>query len=121
MTISATRHEPGEQPAADTLTPRISLMTVEGVAFLYAQGEIDLAVADNLRALGADAINAYIGTIRIDLSEVTFMDSTGLAALIGIRNAALASGRVLILQAPSPRVRKILDITNLSDVFAIED
>jgi anti-sigma B factor antagonist len=122
MTISLPR------PTAETETvttaypaPRISLTTVEGVAFLHAEGDIDLAVADNLRTLGDDAISDFIGTIRVDLSQVTFMDSTGLAALVGIRNAALAHGRVLILQAPSERVRKILDITKLSAVFTIED
>jgi anti-anti-sigma factor len=56
--------------------------------------------------------------MRIDLSEVSFMDSTALGALVSIRNAA--EPRPVILENPLPLVLRILEITGLDQVFAIE-
>jgi anti-sigma B factor antagonist len=97
-----------------------SLQVTEGVAFLQLRGEMDLARAGHIRALGEDAINDLVGTIRIDLSGVTFIDSTCLGALVGIRNAAEATGRSLILDQPSPQVRRLLEITGLIGAFVTE-
>ena len=55
--------------------PTMSLSTLDGVAFLRVAGELDLASADELRQLGEGAITDYVGTMRIDLSAVTFIDS----------------------------------------------
>jgi anti-sigma B factor antagonist len=98
----------------------MGVTTGDGVAFLYAQGEIDLANAEQLRALGEELVCSFIGTIRVDLSGVTFLDSTGLGALIGIRNAAEAARRILILDRPSPQALRILQITGLTDLFTIQ-
>jgi anti-sigma B factor antagonist len=91
----------------------------EGVAYLVVTGEVDLANADELREAGEAALTPLAGTLRIDLSGVTFMDSTGLAALIAVRNKA-EPGHVFILEQPTRRVRRILEITGLHEVFTIE-
>jgi anti-anti-sigma factor len=91
----------------------------DGVAFLTVSGELDLAWADELREVGEQALTRFVGTLRIDLTGVTFMDSTGLAALIAIQNKA-EKAHTLILENPQPSVRRILEITGLHKVFAIE-
>jgi anti-sigma B factor antagonist len=103
-----------------TSQPDMSLVITDDVAFVRVQGEVDLANAAQLLAIGDDAIRGTGGTVRIDLSEVTFMDSTGLTALLAIQRRADDKGRRLILERPSPRVRKVLDITGLAGTFAIE-
>ena len=57
----------------------------------------------SLGEAGARAIDDGATELIIDLSEFTFVDSSGLAALIAIRNAALASGASLTLQSPAQR------------------
>ncbi len=57
--------------------------------------------------------------MRIDLSGVNFVDSSGLSALIDIRNDALAAHE-LVLQAVPPHVRRVLSMTGLDTVFTIE-
>jgi anti-sigma B factor antagonist len=112
-----------------TSPPQMSLVFTDGIANICVQGEVDLANAAELQALGEDAVSDSGGAggsdrsgggVRIDLSEVTFIDSTGLAALLAIRHRAGETGRKIILDRPSPRVRKILDITGLAGAFAIE-
>jgi anti-sigma B factor antagonist len=121
MSRSLSHRHTSTTTAVEPAKPWFTLTIVEGVAFVHAQGEIDLANADNLRALGEDAISDFVGTIRIDLAQITFMDSSGLAALIAIRNAALDAGRVLILERPAKQVRRVLEVTGLDTAFRIED
>lgn len=91
----------------------------EGVTFLMVAGDVDVATADELRQAGEQAITEATGTLRIDLSGVTFLDSSGIAALVRIRNTA-ADSTTLILENPPPRVVKVLELTGLADVFTIE-
>jgi anti-sigma B factor antagonist len=95
---------------------RITSTTALGVTVLEVFGEVDLANADQLCQAGIRALSPCGGTLRIDLGGVTFMDSTGLAALIQIRNQASGAHQVLI-QNPQPNVARILAITGLDKVF----
>jgi anti-sigma B factor antagonist len=55
----------------------------------------------------------------IDLSGVTFMGSTGLAMLVGIRKAATNAGMELRLDGTPARVSQLLQITGLADHFGV--
>ena len=86
---------------------------------LYVRGEIDLVDADLIREAGIEALSPQCSTLRIDLSGVTFMGASGLAALVAIRNDALAS-HLLVLENISPAVRRILRTSGLDTVFTIQ-
>jgi anti-sigma B factor antagonist len=60
---------------------RISRGEDGAAATLHVAGEIDLAVADDLREAGLSCLESNDPGVRVDLSEVTFIDSTGLGAL----------------------------------------
>lgn len=91
-----------------------------GRALLAVSGEIDLQYADELRDSGLENIGD--SGLAIDLSEVTFLDSSGLSALIDINNAVVEQGLgALTLAAPSRSVRKILELTGLLPVFTVID
>jgi anti-sigma B factor antagonist len=98
---------------------RTTTTVSEGVSYLVVTGEVDLLYADELREAGEAALTPLAGTLRIDLSGVTFMDSTGLAALIAIRNKAEPS-HVFILEKPTRNVRRVLEVTGMHKVFTIE-
>jgi anti-sigma B factor antagonist len=74
---------------------------------LWLEGEVDLSAEDDLtRALDAATKD---GTTTVDLSGVTFMDSTGLRVLL--RRAAVLNGSgPLALRAPPARVQRLLDV-----------
>jgi anti-sigma B factor antagonist len=120
-TVPSAAGVPGRQPAmTQMMRPTLTTSTFEGVGYLRLAGEIDMDCAEELRQLGEGLITDYIGTVRVDLSGVTFLDSSGLNALISIRNKGLERGCVLILEKPAPNVLRIFELTALTDVFTIE-
>jgi anti-sigma B factor antagonist len=92
----------------------------EGVGFLIVTGELDMQSAPRLRELGEQALSDFTGTLRIDLSAVDFIDSTGIGALVAIKNKANNDRRTLILENPSERVVSTLDLTGLTEYFLIK-
>ncbi len=88
------------------------------MAVVSATGEIDLATSPALRSRLQDAIGRR-RVVIVDLSEVTFIDSTGLGVLIGgLRRVNEAEGEMRIVVA-DPRVLKIFEITGLTELFSI--
>jgi anti-anti-sigma factor len=55
-------------------------------------GEVDISNADQISGRAAEALNAYGTPLVIDFSGVTFMDSSGLRALVAIRKHAIRRG-----------------------------
>ena len=84
-------------------------------------GEIDIAATTGLQARIAELADATEGDVVIDLSDVTFVDSSGLFTLIVLRDIVHSSGRGFVLAAPQGEVRRALDLTGMLDVFTIED
>jgi anti-anti-sigma factor len=83
-------------------------------------GEVDVASADQVQEAGLAALSEA-GCLRltIDLSRVTFLDSTALGALIAIKNAAAEAQPPLTLANPTRAVTKILQITGVAQIFTI--
>ena len=75
-------------------------------------GELDIVSA----ALLTDALAEVAGSTVVDLSDLTFMDCRGIAALVAARNRLVASelGQ-LVLTGPKGIVRKALDAVGLSE------
>jgi anti-anti-sigma factor len=92
----------------------------DAVAYLAVSGEIDVSVAGELTAAGEQALaTPGCAGLVVELGEVTFLDSTGLGALVALRNAALAGGaRFELKDVPEP-VRRILELTGMDAVFDV--
>lgn len=58
------------------------------------------------------------GRVILDLAEVDFLDSSGLGALVAIRR--MLGGRALDLRSPTPPVMRVLRLTRMDMVFAIQ-
>ena len=92
-----------------------------GCTVLDVRGEIDLESADRLWAHVERAIVSGQGDVVVDLSPVTFFDSAGLAVLIKAHRRLNGTRRRVIVRRPSDNVRRVLDISGLSDLIMIED
>lgn len=79
-------------------------------------GELDLASAAEVE--GTLGRVDWSGPVEIDLSRLTFMDSTGLATLL--RVAGGRPGRVLILRRPQPVVGRVLDLARVDLLPLVE-
>jgi len=89
-------------------------------AVVRIEGEVDLFSAPDLRTTLDNLIEAGTRHIVVDLATVEFLDSSGLGALVGALKhlRAIGSGTIL-LAAPPPPVRKILELTGINQVFEI--
>ncbi len=101
-------------------SPRLSVTrstTAEGIAVLALRGEIDFTTGTEVQRalLGPDG-EAAARTV-VELSQVTFMDSSGINALIGAHQAATALQGWVRLAAPSPSIRRVLQIVGLDTVI----
>ena len=93
---------------------------VGGCAVVRVGGEIDTRTAHRLDEAVTQA-SGLAPDVVIDLSQVTFVDSSGLGALIVARNTAREGRGSVSLVSPPPVVRRLLGSTRLHDVFAIYD
>lgn len=85
----------------------------DGLPVLIVSGEADVLSAPVLRHALADATERF-RVVVLDLSNVTFLDSTALSVLV------VARRRLTIrITGLRPQVRKVFDITGLSDSFSV--
>ncbi|MCW2823402.1 MAG: anti-anti-sigma factor [Aeromicrobium sp.] len=82
-------------------------------------GEIDLQTAPALRDLVDEMLAKGRTSIVLDMTGVTFLDSSGLGALLGIRREVQSAGGTLALTDLQAPVRKILAITRMESAFDI--
>jgi anti-sigma B factor antagonist len=84
---------------------------------LHVTGEIDMATAPQLR----DEANHWqvlgTGDLHLDLSGVTFADSSAVEVLLATRARAQAAGAELVLRAVPRAVTRLLRLTSTTHVF----
>jgi len=91
-----------------------TVLEVEGVIKL---GESAKFFAQTLeRALAEDA-----GHVVVDFSKINYIDSTGIGELVGYLGRFRNAQRELILVQPSDRIRKLLEVARLSELFPTYD
>jgi anti-sigma B factor antagonist len=88
--------------------------------FLPLEGEIDLHVSPRVEIALARMIKNRPDQIVVDLSGVTFIDSSGLAALVHAKQGANAYGGQLTLSGINDSVRPIFEMARLDQFFVID-
>jgi anti-anti-sigma factor len=89
--------------------PRLTVHQ-DGPYHLRIVGEVDVSTAGMLRRRVASLGH---GTVRLDMADVSFVDSSGLRVLLGAHNELAASGGRLELFRPSRALRRLLELTAL--------
>jgi anti-sigma B factor antagonist len=87
---------------------------------LPLEGEIDLHVSPRLERSLASIIGKHPDHIVVDLSGVTFIDSSGMAVLIRAMQNVKEYGGKLTLSGVNANLRPIFEIARLDQVFVIE-
>jgi anti-anti-sigma factor len=92
-----------------------------GRSVVAAAGELDVASAPQL--LSAVAVLGQPGTraVAIDLSALTFIDSSGINALRTAVRAANARGLGAIVAAPSERVQRVFELVRIGEIIPLEN
>jgi len=86
---------------------------------LPLKGEIDLHVSPSVTASLNSMIERKPQRLVVDLSNVTYIDSAGLAALIGAMQKVEGYGGKFLLAGLQETVRSIFEISRLDQVFQI--
>ena len=84
-------------------------------------GEVDIQTSPLLERQLQSVLDQGHTSVLVDLGQVSFLDSTGLSALIGGLRHCQAQGGELRLLSPRPNVRKVLEVTGLIDTFHVAD
>jgi anti-sigma B factor antagonist len=101
-------------PALEIAQIRVGYRIVLAVA-----GELDIATAPILQVSLDEAVESGGADIWIDLSSLSFMDSTGLRALLDIRRRLNVNSTSLAIICPEGSVRRVFSIAGLDHQFRI--
>jgi anti-sigma B factor antagonist len=90
----------------------------ERTSVVALEGELDLGRAPSLKWALVDALDAGYKQLVVDLSRVSFMDSTALGVLVGV-NRSLHDGARLAIVCAHPNVLKIFELSGMDRSFAV--
>jgi anti-sigma B factor antagonist len=92
---------------------------IGGASALALRGELDLETGPQFTEEVEMAVWGTVGAFVLDLSEVTFLDSSGLHALLRARAYLAREDRALVLVCPRGPARRVLDLASVLDTFAV--
>jgi anti-anti-sigma factor len=88
---------------------------------LYVSGELDISSAAALEHAAGQTLDGQGGEFRLDLSGLTFMDSSGALALLRVHKRIEAIGRLLVVVHPTRSVRLVLETLGLDRLISIQE
>lgn len=89
----------------------IDVHSIDGATRLRLRGELDAATAIEL---GQCVAASTTPEVHLDLGEVTFMDSSGLAAILEARRVLAAAQRRLVVLERSEMVQRVMDLAGVT-------
>ncbi|KPB04133.1 MULTISPECIES: STAS domain-containing protein [Bacillaceae] len=84
------------------------------------EGEIDAYTAPKVKEKVAPLLEGFTGELVFDLSNVNYMDSTGLGMFVGFFKTVKANNGVFRLVGLSDRLKRLFDITGLAGIMEIK-
>jgi anti-sigma B factor antagonist len=100
-------------------TLELTVSEHDGETLVRAAGELDVNTAPELREQLARLIAEDTRRIVVDLSDVSFVDSTALSVLVSALKRLRQADGDLELASPNPSVRRVFEITGLTRLFTI--
>jgi anti-sigma B factor antagonist len=93
----------------------------DGGCTITVSGEVDIATVEEFLAAAESCLAGGAQILEVDLGAVSFIDSSGLGALVRIRNQALEGGSSIVLKDVPPVVARLLEVTGLDAAFESSD
>ena len=105
--------------------PGLRLDTVtraaEAEVVVIVRGEVDAHTSSQLTAVLDSVVDEGMLHIELDVSELTFMDSSGVGALIAVLDRVGGAGGSVSMTRPNPQVRQVLELTDLASRIDLRD
>jgi anti-sigma B factor antagonist len=104
-------------------SPRLAFsvepVALPGGAGVAVRGEVDIHTAPHLSAALDDAARDSRGAFLVDLRDVAFLDSTGIAALVRMRAVLGREDREMAVVCPPGHVRRMLDLAGMAELLEL--
>jgi anti-sigma B factor antagonist len=97
----------------------ITQESVNDLLVLHLEGELDTYNCGQLRSTLVEHVDAGRNRIIVDMSQVQYIDSTGLGSLVGGLKRVSEHGGVMRIVCANPQILKVFEITSLDKVFPI--
>jgi anti-anti-sigma factor len=94
---------------------------VDGHARVRFVGELDMAEVQRAETEVIEVLDRTAGELTLDLSDLTFCDSSGVRLLYKLHTETEERGRNMVLQHPTPLVCRVLELMGVIDRLTIED
>jgi anti-anti-sigma factor len=91
----------------------------ESVSVFEPEGIIDSAGGGQLRQDVSDRLESGVETILLDLTNISFMDSSGLGAMVATLQRVRSRGAKLYLCSLNDQIKIILELTKMDKIFDI--
>jgi anti-anti-sigma factor len=80
---------------------------------VLGRGELDVATASRLEAALEPLVDSRASLVVLDLTEVSFLDSSGLRTIVRAATSLEDGGGRLVIDGVSPAVSRVLEVTGL--------
>lgn len=92
----------------------------DGSALTRLSGDLDIVTSDEVKRGLAQLIDAGHVALALDLSGVSFVDSSGLGVLVAIHRHAESRGGSFLVRSVPPQVQRLFEITRLDDLLRVD-
>jgi len=92
---------------------------IDGYELLTVEGELDIATAPRMIGALNEAIAEMEAPLVVDLTDVMFMDSTGLALLMNARRRAVRLGHGFAIICPHGPTARVFEIADMVDSLRV--
>jgi len=112
----------GDQIVSQAINLEVRTQRVnDHTAIVTLIGEMDVYTTPRAKEAMLGLLSEGYYLLVVNLHGTEYLDSTALGVLVGTLKRVREQGGDLRLAAPSPRVRRLLEITRLNNVFSIDD
>ena len=91
----------------------------DGYELLVVEGELDIATAPRMIAALNEALADVAIPLVVDLSEVVFMDSTGLALLMNARRRVVRQNQGFAIVCPHGPIARVFEIADMVESLRV--
>ena len=99
----------------------IAVSQADGARLVRLTGEFDLAGVDGFESALEGEPGPQEDTLVLDLSDLTFIDSSGLRAVVMVDHRLRAEGKRCVIVRGPERVERVLDLTGVSERLELVD
>ena len=93
----------------------------DGIELVALAGELDIATAPRVERELGDAFDATRRGLVLDLTDLSYFDSTGINLFAHTSRRAEMLGIKLAVVSPAPHLRRLIDLSGMSNVLALRE